>query len=410
LDYWPLARFKPDSLEKIWHARNRALLARLVGEKLPLLLLSVASCVITSLSPEKIAHAFEMSLLSRIENAIVSYVIYIKQMFYPVGLELPYFNSPEGFPAWEVIVAFVLLLGISLTAFLYWKRCPYLIVGWLWYLLMMLPVIGLVQISYYARADRYTYLPHIGLYLLLVWGAADLTRRWPRRRELLSFTGLLLIGLLVMQGRVQASYWHDSEKLWRYVVSVAPDNFVARVNLGLVLDEKGQVDAAIAQYEKAERIQPAYAEQHNGLGNALCRTGRVPEAITQYKQAIELMPDLPQVHNNLGTALGQNGQLTEAAAHFRKAIEIKPDFAGAHGNLGYALLIEGKLDEALTELQKALELKPDSVETRMHLGDLFMTRGQTADAIVYYKKAVELRPDNAEARRKLADALAGPAH
>ena len=153
-----------------------------------------------------------MSLLARIENAIVSYVIYIKQMFYPVGLELPYFNPPGGFPAWQVIVALVLLLSVTLIAFLQWKRRPYLIVGWLWYVVMMLPVIGLVQISYYARADRYTYLPHIGLYLLIVWGAVDLTRAWPRRRELLSFAGLLLIGLLVMQARVQASYWHDSER------------------------------------------------------------------------------------------------------------------------------------------------------------------------------------------------------
>ena len=225
-----------------------------------------------------------MPLLSRIENAIVSYVIYIKQMFFPLGLELPYFNPTGGFPAWEVIAALVLLAGISLAAFLYRKRFPYLTVGWFWYLVMMLPVIGLVQISYYARADRYTYLSHIGLYLLLVWGAVDLARGWRRRRELLTFAGLLLIGLLVMQARVQASYWHDSEKLWRYVLSKAPDNFVAHVNLGLILDEKGQIDAAIAQYETAERIQPGYAEAHNNLGNALSRAGRIPEAIAQYKR------------------------------------------------------------------------------------------------------------------------------
>ena len=406
LDYWPLARFKPDSVKAIWNAQNRSILARLIGEKVPLFILSAASCLATRLSPEKIAPVFQMSLLARIENAIVSYVIYIKQMLYPVGLELPYFNPPGGFPVWQVIVALVLLLSVTLIAFLQWKRRPYLIVGWLWYVVMMLPVIGLVQISYYTRADRYTYLPHIGLYLLIVWGAVDLTSTWPRRRELLSFAGLLLIGLLVMQARVQASYWHDSEKLWRYALSVAPDNFVARVNLGLVLDEKGEVDAAIAQYEKAERIQPGYAEEHNNLGNALCRAGRVPEAIAQYEKALELVPGLPQVENNLGTALAQNGQLTEAIAHFRKAIELTPDFAGAHGNLGYALLIDGRLDEALPELQKALALKPDSPEVHLHLGDLFLARGQTADAIAHYKKAVALRPDNAEARRKLADAMA----
>ena len=407
LDYWPLARFESDSLEAKQHARN---LLRLVGEKLPLLVLSVASCVITTLSPEKIAPVFQMPLFSRVESAVVSYVIYIKQLFYPVGLELPYFNPPAGFPAWEVVACVALLLGISAAAFLCWKRCPYFIVGWFWYLAMMSPVIGLVQISYYARADRYTYLPHIGLYLLIVWGAVDLTRGWAWRRGLLTFAGVLVIGLFVMQARVQASYWHDSEKLWRYEIAVAPDNFVARVNLGLVLDAKGQVDAAIAEYEEAERIQPGYTEEHNNLGNALCRVGRVPEAIAQYERALELVPGLPQVHNNLGTALGQNGQTTEAIAHFRKAIEINPNFAGAHGNLGYALAMEGKLDEAVSELQKALELRPDSPDIQLHLGDLFLARGQTADAILHYKKAVELRPNNAEARRKLADATAGSMH
>ena len=202
LDYWPLARFKPAPLEETSHARNRAVALRLLGEKVPLFILSAASCLATSLSPEKIAPAFQMPLFPRIENAIISYVIYIKQMFYPVGLELPYFNPTGGFPAWEIIVALLLLLGISLAAVLYRKRCPYLTVGWLWYLIMMLPVIGLVQISYYARADRYTYLPHIGLYLLIVWAAVDLTRNWFRHRELLAFASLFLIGLLVMQARV----------------------------------------------------------------------------------------------------------------------------------------------------------------------------------------------------------------
>jgi Flp pilus assembly protein TadD len=331
-------------------------------------------------------------------------------MFYPVGLELPYFNPPGGFPPWEVIACVLLLLGISGAAFLYRERRPYFIVGWLWYLVMMLPVIGLVQISYYARADRYTYLPHIGLYLLIVWGAVDLTRAWAWRRGVLTFAGLVVIALLVMQARVQASYWHDSERLWRYVLAIAPDNFVAHVNLGLVLDAKGQVDAAIAEYEKAERIQPGYAEEHNDLGNALCRAGRVTEAIAQYEKALELVPGLPQIHNNLGTALAQNGQTTEAIAQFRKVIEINPNFAGAHGNLGYALAIEGKLDEALSELQKAAELKPDSTDIHLHLGDVFLARGQTADAIVHYKKAVELSPNNAQARRKLVDATAGSRH
>jgi protein O-mannosyl-transferase len=394
LDYWPLGRFQQNSLPQ------------LAGEKVPLLVLSVASCIITRLSPEKIAPVFVMSLRARIENAIVSYVIYIKQMLYPVGLTLPYFNPPGGFPAWQVIAAFVLLFGISLAAFLCRKRIPYFIVGWCWYVLMMLPVIGLIQISYYTRADRYTYLPHIGLYLVIVSGVVDLVRRWRRPREWLSVIALVVIGLLVMQARLQASYWHDSETLWRYAIGVAPDNFIAHVNLGLVLDQKDEVNAAVAEYEKAEKIQPGYAEAHNNLGNALGHAGRFTEAIAEYKKALEIVPDLPQVRNNLAAAYGQTGQFDEAVLNFRKVLEDNPGFAAGHANLGYALALQGNLDDAISEYKKALSIKRDSFETLMNLGDLYMKKDQTAQAIAHYKKAVELRPNNTDARRKLEDAMA----
>jgi Flp pilus assembly protein TadD len=319
---------------------------------------------------------------------------------------LPYLKPPGGFPAWEVVAALVLLAAISITVFVYRRRFPYLIVGWFWYLVMMLPVLGLVQMSYSVRADRYTYLSHIGLYLMLVWGAVDLTRGRAHLRQLLPFAGLLLIALLVMQARIQASYWHDSEELWRYVLSKAPDNYVACVNLGVILEAEGQIDAAIEQYEKAERIEPRYTEAHNNLGSALGRRGRVSEAIAEYEKAVELVPDLPQLRSNLGAALARNGQLTEALIQFRKAIELSPNLAEAHSNLVSALLAEGKLDEALPELQKVVELKPDSVEAHLHIGDLLLARGQIADAIVHYQKAVQLRPDSEEARRKLAEAMA----
>ena len=406
LDYWPLGRLKPEVIKSMRRPENRALVLRLVAEKIPLFVLSAASCVATSLSPEKIAPAFQMSLPLRIENAVVSYVIYIKQMLYPAGLTLPYFNPPGGFPLSEVIIALALLIALSIGALAFWKTRPYLIVGWLWYLGMMAPVIGLVQISYYARADRYTYLPQIGLFLLGTWLVAELFRRWRRGREILTVAALLLITVLTMRTRAQTSYWHDSETLWRYVLSQSPNNYVACNNLGLVLDHNGQVEAAITQYERALQIQPAYAETHNNLGNALCRVGRVREAIAHYQQALELVPGLPQVHNNLGTALGQNGRLAEAMTQFQKALEINPDFAGAHSNLGYALLMTGKVEEALREFLKALEIKPDSAETHKHIADLYLKQGRATDAIAHYRKVLEIRPDDAEARLALAGALA----
>jgi tetratricopeptide (TPR) repeat protein len=405
LDYWPLGRLKPEVVRSIRRPESRAIVWRLVVEKIPLFALSAASCIATNLSPEKIPPALRTLFSLRIENAIVSYVIYVKQMFYPTGLMLPYFNPPGGFSWWQVIIAMALLIAVSIGALAFWKTRPYLMVGWLWYLVMMAPVIGLVQISYYVRADRYTYLPHIGLYLLATWGAAEWFRERRYGREILAGAALFLIVVLTMRSQAQASSWRDSETLWRYVVRTAPDNYVACAHLGLALDEKGQVEAAIPEYERALQIQPAYAEAHNNLGNALRRVGRRQEAIAHYKKALELVPDQLQFHNNLGTALGENGQLSEAMAHFRKSLEIHPNFA-AYANLGYTLLMSGKEDEALPELLKALELNPNAADIHKNIAILFHKQGRAEDAIAHFRKALEITPDDVETRRNLERALA----
>ena len=291
LDYWPLRRLTPETLESIWQPESRARVWRLVAEKIPLFLLAAASCVMTSLSPERIPPALQMSLPSRIENVIVSYVIYVKQMLWPVGLELPYFNPPGGFPLWQVGLALALLLGVSIGVLLSWKTRPYLIVGWLWYLGMMAPVIGLVQISYYTRADRYTYLPQIGLYVMAVWGGAELLGRSRAGRYGLSVAALLLLAALLRCTQTQASYWHDSETLWTHVLKENPRNHVALNNLGLVLAGNGQIEAALTHFERALEIQPMYADAYNNIGTALSHTGRTREAIVQYQKALDLGPD-----------------------------------------------------------------------------------------------------------------------
>ena len=344
LDYWPLGRLTPEMLGAIGRPENRAQLWRLITEKIPLFFLSMISCVMTNLSPEKLAPDQRWSLPARVANALVSYVIYMKQMIYPAGLTLPYFNPPGGFSLWQVMGALALLIAISAGALLLWRRRPYLLVGWLWYLGMMAPVIGLVQISYYARADRYTYLPQIGLYIMLVWGAAELFRRLRAARYVLTIAALVLIGALISRTRAQASHWHDSETLWSYVLKERPENYVAHNNLGMVLGENGETDTAIMHFGKALAIQPLYADARNNLGTALSHTGRLREAIVQYEKAVELRPELPQFQNNLGTALAQNGQLTEAIPHFRKALAIRPDFADARANLDHALMLAGETD------------------------------------------------------------------
>lgn len=406
LDYWPLGRLSPKTIASIGQTEHRVRIRRLITEKIPLFLLSAGSCIATGLSPEKIPSALQESLGSRLENAVVSYAIYLKQLFYPAGLGLPYFNPPEGLPVWEAILAAVLLIAISIGAIACRKAHPYWLVGWFWYLGMMVPVIGIVQISYYARADRYTYLPHIGLYVIAAWGAAKLLARMRLQRELAVVAALVVIAAFVVQARSQTSYWRDSERLWTHVLATAPNNYVAHTNLGLVFDQTGRSNAAIAHYQKALEIQPAYSDAHNNLGNALARINRFDDAIDHYRKALDLVPGLPQVHNNLGSALAQNGQMTEAILEFQKALEINPDMAGAHSNLGYALLQTGRHDEAVAHFQKAIEIRPDSVEAHKQIAGVYLQKGQVRDAIDHFRKALALKPDQADAYNGLATSLA----
>ncbi|HMJ05913.1 MAG TPA: tetratricopeptide repeat protein, partial [Chthoniobacterales bacterium] len=223
---------------------------------------------------------------------------------------------------------------------------PYLLVGGLWYLGMMAPVIGLVQISYYARADRYTYLPQIGLYLMVIWGAADLFGRSRAGRFVLPVAAFLLLAALLPRTQAQASAWRTSEALWTHVLQESPNNYVAHNNLGLVLGGNGQFESALIHFKKAIEIQPSYAEAYNNIGTALSRVERRQEAIVQYEKAVNLRPDLPVMQNNLGTALAREGRLTEAIPHFRKALEINPADADARSNLATALSLAGRTDEA----------------------------------------------------------------
>ncbi len=398
LDYWPLGRLNLENRAQAW---------RLLVEKIPLFLLSAASCVMTSLSPERIAPALQMSLQARIENAVVSYVIYVKQMLYPVGLELPYFNPPGGFPLWQVGGALALLLAISIGVFIFRKTHPYLIVGWLWYLGMMAPVIGLVQISYYARADRYTYLPHIGLSIMAIWGGAALFGRSRAGRYALGAAALILIAALLPRTQAQTSHWRDSETLWTHVLQVDPRNHVALNNLGLVLADKGEIENAISHFEKALEIQPVYADAYNNIGTALSHTGRMREAIVQYEKALALGAEQPQMQNNLGIALAQNGQVREALPHFQKAIALKPDFAEAYGNFGHALMLQGRIDEALPQFLKALAITPNSVIALKQVAEALLQKGDFKAASEMANRALEQAKANGDDRqaREIAERL-----
>ncbi len=374
LDYWPLNRVRTVTD----HRNHFPIPRRLILEKLPLFGLAAASCVVTLFAQRGAIQPFEnISLPLRVGNALISYVAYMGQMFWPSDLAVLYPFTASGVGVTGVVLSVVVLAGISTGVFVL-RRRPYLLTGWLWYLIMLVPVIGIVRVGFQARADRYTYLPQIGLYVLLTWAAADLCAGWRHRRLVLGGIAASVIASLSVDSCLQTAYWRDSELLWTHTLACTSDNFAGHNNLGDALLQKGSVDKAITQYQKALEINPDYVEAHYNLGDALLQKGNVDEAIAHFQKALEIKPDFAEAHYNLGSALLQKGKVDEAITHFQRALQINPDYVEAHNNLGNALLQKGSVDEAISHFQKALQINPDNAEAQNNLAWVLATCPQAS--------------------------------
>jgi tetratricopeptide (TPR) repeat protein len=343
LDYWPLARLGWTT--RVW------------VEKIPLALLSMASCIVTFLVQREAEAVNTHFLLStRVANALVAYVTYIGQIFYPVDLAVFYPYTPGGLPAWKVLGAIAVLSGISAAALLLRRKAPYLLVGWLWYLGMLVPVIGLLQVGSQSMADRYTYLPQIGLYLAMVWGAADLCRLRPWGRWVGGIGAAGAIVMLMALAVRQTSYWRDGQSLWTHALNVTPPNHIAYYNMGMVLQRQRQLDAAIDYYQQSLALLPTYALAHNNLGLALYEQRRMDEALEHFRQALASNPRSAEAHNNLANLLSIKGQRAEAIEEYAQAISLNPQYVDGHCNLGDELRSQGRPAEALEHYQQALTL------------------------------------------------------
>ena len=415
LDYWPLGRVAAwdGSCAAAPRVKEQPSPQRggfpwwLVVEKIPLFALTVASCVATPFTQGNAVTRLDViGLSSRITNALVSYAAYVGQFFYPVGLAVFYPHPQSSRPIWMVPAALALLVGVSAAAVNWRKRWPCVFVGWFWYLGMLVPMIGLVQVGRHAMADRYAYVTQIGLCLALAWGAAQVAASWPYRRWVYGVASVLVVSLLMGCAWRQTSYWRDSETLWTRTLACTSRNSLAHYNLGMALAGRGRVEEALTHYWKALEIEPNYIEVHNNLGLTLAGRGRVEEALSHYRKALEIKPDYVEAHNNLGLALAGRGQVDEAIVCYRKALEIKPDFAEAHNNLGLALAGRGRVEEALSHYRKALKIKPDYVEAHNNLGNTLAGCGRVDEAAVHYRKALEIRPDNLATINNLAWLLA----
>ena len=399
LDYWPLERLR-ESPERI---------VLILLEKVPLLLLAGMSCAVTVAAQSQVAAiktGEQVPWSGRWANAIVSYAAYLGQMFYPADLAVYYPHPLDHLPMRQVIGAAVLLAAITAAVAWLGRKRGYWIVGWLWYVGTLVPVIGLIQVGTQARADRYTYLSLLGITVALVWAAADASKRWAWRPAICATGAGLLLAALACCAWRQTATWHDSVTLWHKALASTVGNDFAHNNLGVALNDLGKEDAAIEQFRQAVEINPKYADAQNNLGIHLHNKGKFEEAILHYEQALAANPDFPDAHNNLSATLYALGRKEEAIAHLRKALEACPDHALANANLGTMLLEQGKTDEAIEHFRDALAVRPQWDAAHLGLAHALKRQGNIAEAAVHFDAALAINPRNNAAEMELGAALA----
>jgi tetratricopeptide (TPR) repeat protein len=421
LDYWPLGRMQnaecrmrnakatdtQHATRNTFHVSRHALLPLLV-EKIPFFALAVAASVVTFVVQQRggcLAADENLPLGVRLGNALISYGRYLGKLCWPTHLAV-FYPHPGQWPLGQVLLAGGVILGLSALVWVPRRRAPYLLVGWLWFVGTLVPMIGLVQTGGQAMADRWTYLPSLGVLILAIWGAEELTRGWRYQGVALWVAGGVALVLCLGLTRQQIGYWRDRETLFRHAFEVTEDNAVGHNGFGIALGRKGQTDEAIRQFQEALRLKPDYGEAHKNLGIALFREGQIDEAIRQLQEAVRLEPAHADAHNNLGAALFQKGQSDEAIHHFQEAIRLEPDHTDAHYNLGVALGSKGQTDEAIRQYQEATRLKPDHADAHYNLGVALASKGQTDEAIRHFEAALKAKPDYPEAHNHLGVALA----
>jgi protein O-mannosyl-transferase len=389
LDYWPLRRFErsfsTSEKSKIPKAGDqRRVLRFLFLEKIPLFILSSVACVITFVIQKRATGAIPpLPFLWRVQNAFASYVIYVWKTLWPAHLAVFYPHPNDTLPSWEVIFAIVLLLTITAAAIVFRSQRPYLLTGWFWYLIMLVPVIGLVQVGEQGHADRYTYLPNIGLFVVMVWFAADVAtvRRSRSRLAVAAAVAVSTIFALAWAAFIQTSYWRNSETLWTHALSVTSYNDVAHNNLGYLCADHGELDKAISHFECAARIRSDKRDAHYDVGSAF-------------------------VQMNLADALARKGQSDEAMIHYEEAIRLQPNYGDAYYNRGNVLFAKGRIDEAITDWEKALQIQPNDADAHTGLGNALLRKGALREAIANYEQALALAPEDPHSRNNIAWVLA----
>jgi Flp pilus assembly protein TadD len=379
LDYWPLNRLQlrkeSSSADNktgkfLLGSRDKLTPFALIGEKLPMFILSGISCAITLWAQEKAGAMSGLEIVPfkwRVANALVSGATYMGKMVWPGHLAVFYPHPQNSLPLWQGVLAGFFLIIVSIIVVKLASRYKYGLVGWLWYLGTLVPVIGLVQVGEQAMADRYTYIPLIGLFIIIAWGFADLVDENRRKRNLLTLSATLLLLLLALCSWKHVRLWKNSVRLFEHALKVTSGNYVAHYTLGNALAQQGNLAEAMAHYQEALRMKPNHAEVHNNLGNALALQGNLAEAIAQYQESLRVFPRQGNTHRNLGVALDRQGRHKEAMRHYLEALRLNPQDAQSHNNIGVTLVEEGEVEEAVVHFSEAVRINPNFTEAQRNL-------------------------------------------
>jgi tetratricopeptide (TPR) repeat protein len=411
LDYWPLGRLGIASLN--WgvasggrrsNPKMKASLGRLIWEKLPLFLVALASSVVTFFAQRSQGSVVPMELLpfpTRLANTIISYVLYLGHTFWPASLAAHYPHEQPELLSGSVLASGVFLAAVTLSAFALRKRFPFLLVGWLWYLGTLVPVIGLVQVGRQAMADRYTYVPLVGIFIALSWGLASLVAWLRLSKAAPAFVATATLAICAALTVVQIGVWHDSPRLWQHALGVTQNNEIANYSLGLLLAEQNKPRAALGFLVEAVRIRPTFGRAQNNLGVVLDQLGRSKEAIPHLIAALQLNSDDADAHNNLGTVLQREGKTDQAMEAFRSAIRFNPNQSRAYYNLGLVFAGQGRFETAATHLAQAIHIDPAFAMAHVELGVVLTHMGKLDEAEAHLRDATRLQPAFANAYENL---------
>ena len=420
LDIWPFNRtgyftqpggtFETDKEKTVV---QQTVISELIIEKIPLFVLSIGSVCLAIFSTQQINNMVAVDtvpLTLRIGNGLVSYMGYVAKMIWPFNLAV-YYPFPDAVPLWSAIGAAILLIAVT-ALFIRWiVEKPYLSIGWFWYLGTLVPVIGILQGGLWpAMADRWTYVPMIGLFIIVSWGLTDIAAKWRHGKPVLILLAISIIAFFSVITRDQLQHWRNSTTLFEHALAVTENNYVAQNNLGNALAKEGELLKAIDHYRELIRLRPDHAKAYNNLGIALAKQGKIKDAIKQYSEAIQLNSGYAQAYNNLGAALTEQGQADKAILNYKRALELKPDYAEAHNNLGVVLKKQGQTSEAAEHYYKALHLDPAYAAPHYNLGLAFFQFGKIKKAIYHFRKALQINPAYGDAQKSLKIAQKIQAH